>query len=760
MLKPMVQWTKFAGFCSHPSAALRKAQPGSDQLVATVHRSWRDLNEDSMRLQIDTLVAGPGKGALERLSMPAVDGVKPVAMEVSQSGRVTCVIRNAQDDRPIIELNSIDGGCFKVDASEHHGKVVGDGFIGLISFSKDEKFVAYVANSKARFKKLNSLLDITEDAASRGSKFEPLEDWGEKYDGVSSTVVCIINVLTGKVTLLPPIPGGERTSGQPVLRVGADGSYSVIFTSWRSQPKRLGMIYCYQRPCELYKADVTQLLAHVEGELPVPVLTFESLTGGLALARSPRLSPSGDKLLFIGRGERLCSHNGCFSLYSADIVTGELKAITAIIGNPAVEADGSMGFPGIYADQLPKQCFLDEGRVVLSSMWGSVETAIIVDTATGSIEKLNGRLASILFPEYRSDEREVAGSCSCAILDVHDGHIIFSCSSPTRPQRVGAFCAKSGLLRAGPENKLSTIALGASPAATDGTPETAEKLAKNSWRVLRHRTAGIPFESILVLPNPNPAPAAGPKPLIVVPHGGPHSCMPTAYVASYAYLSSECDAYVLHVNYRGSTGFGQTSVDSLPGNIGCNDVADVVAAVEDALRLYPDAIDKARLAVVGGSHGGFLAAHLIGQHPLMFKACALRNPVTNILSMFGVTDIPDWCVVEAAGRGAYDFESYCGLLSDDTLLRMKRSSPVFHVDSVVAPVLMALGAKDRRVPASQGTDYYHMLRARGVATKLLLFPEDSHAIDRPASEAEHFVAIAMWFNEHLAAAGAGQRSVV
>ena len=153
-------------------------------------------------------------------------------------------------------------------------------------------------------------------------------------------------------------------------------------------------------------------------------------------------------------------------------------------------------------------------------------------------------------------------------------------------------------------------------------------------------------------------------PLILVPHGGPHSCSPTSFIPSYAYLALSLGAAVLHVNYRGSTGYGQASIDSLPGNIGDNDVQDMMTAVHEVVAALNDdamygqekasdfafnKIDLSRICVVGGSHGGFLTGHLIGQYPSYFAAAAMRNPVTNIPSMVGVTDIPDWCHIEAKG---------------------------------------------------------------------------------------------------------------
>lgn len=55
------------------------------------------------------------------------------------------------------------------------------------------------------------------------------------------------------------------------------------------------------------------------------------------------------------------------------------------------------------------------------------------------------------------------------------------------------------------------------------------------------------------------------------------------------------------------------------------------------------------MAVVGGSHGGFLAGHLAGQHPAAFRAAVLRNPVLDLSVMVHLSDIPDWCYVEAWG---------------------------------------------------------------------------------------------------------------
>lgn len=123
------------------------------------------------------------------------------------------------------------------------------------------------------------------------------------------------------------------------------------------------------------------------------------------------------------------------------------------------------------------------------------------------------------------------------------------------------------------------------------------------------------------------------------------------------------------VNYRGSTGFGQDSILSLIGHIGGQDVKDVQVLAGVLLSLstgvFPptairwerfsppqraviaalksdDALDCERLAVIGGSHGGFLSCHLVGQFPEVYRACAVRNPVVNAATLLGTSDIVDW----------------------------------------------------------------------------------------------------------------------
>ena len=87
--------------------------------------------------------------------------------------------------------------------------------------------------------------------------------------------------------------------------------------------------------------------------------------------------------------------------------------------------------------------------------------------------------------------------------------------------------------------------------------------------------------------------------------------------------------------------------------------------------------------------------------------------------------------------------------SREELGAMWDKSPIAHFQHVKAPTLIGLGMKDRRVPPSQGIEYYHALRAKGVPTKLLVYDDCDHAIDGVAGEADFWMNTKLWFDRHL-----------
>ena len=90
------------------------------------------------------------------------------------------------------------------------------------------------------------------------------------------------------------------------------------------------------------------------------------------------------------------------------------------------------------------------------------------------------------------------------------------------------------------------------------------------------------------------------------------------------------------------------------------------------------------------------------------------------------------------------------------LTRMEACSPLRHARGVRAATMLMLGQKDRRVPASQGSELFYALKALQreaagggpAALRALSYPEDTHALDKPATEADAWVNVALWLAEH------------
>jgi len=244
------------------------------------------------------------------------------------------------------------------------------------------------------------------------------------------------------------------------------------------------------------------------------------------------------------------------------------------------------------------------------------------------------------------------------------------------------------------------------------------------------------FQALALLPKG----AKEGSPLLCFPHGGPHAAHSMAFSTGVTALVLSGFAVVL-VNYRGSIGLGQESLLSLPGHVGDNDVRECVAATRWALSLSSTG-DERRVGVLGGSHGGFLGAHLTGQYPNIFSAAVLRNPVVNIASMSGGTDIADWCFCESGLGSKVRY-------TDESIATMFRKSPLAHAEKVRAPTLLQIGDSDRRVPPQQGMEWLRALRRNGVEVRVMWYKGAEHGLVDAVSGDDSWAQAIAWLTVHL-----------
>jgi dipeptidyl aminopeptidase/acylaminoacyl peptidase len=100
------------------------------------------------------------------------------------------------------------------------------------------------------------------------------------------------------------------------------------------------------------------------------------------------------------------------------------------------------------------------------------------------------------------------------------------------------------------------------------------------------------------------------------------------------------------------------------------------------------------------------------------------------------------------------FDRYLGVVDEDPETHWLHS-PVRYVKAATTPTLIVYGEKDARVPPSQGHELHQGLRARGVETRLVLYPREAHAVVERHHQVDLLNRVIDWFDTHLDRAGEG-----
>ena len=368
---------------------------------------------------------------------------------VSPSGRRRLVARDAKDaggDRGAgIALEVWEGGALvseTIVSPKTHGALCADGTFGGVSWSALETRVAYVAEAPDPAAQMLPEwgMGVTKDArdffarddtsagdlSSKQKKDEETntpkrrpwrgrgewrEDWGEQLVGKIEPTVYVLETESSAVGKVEGLPrGAVAASGPAWAPASAPGAESdqLVCAAWlgdmcnfKSTSRRLGLVFCFNRPSGLFLLDAPSRSPPAEAETDSKRKAKEALplTADVSSALWPRFSPDGATLAYVSHARAVATgaHAATCALRVIDW-TAEGKPSRDVLGvadfvDDAAEARGPAtargAFPGLYASApLAADPWLGNDALVLQTTWGAGEAIVRVDVPTGEVTRL------------------------------------------------------------------------------------------------------------------------------------------------------------------------------------------------------------------------------------------------------------------------------------------------------------------------------------------------------------------------------------
>src|SRR5260370_22633995 len=224
-------------------------------------------------------------------------------------------------------------------------------------------------------------------------------------------------------------------------------------------------------------------------------------------------------------------------------------------------------------------------------------------------------------------------------------------------------------------------------------------------------------------------------PVVISVHGGPEGQCRPFFNAVIQYLAARGYA-VLEPNVRGRNGYGYEyqSLDDV--RLRMTSVADLQYAV---YWLRESGIaDPRRIAIMGGSYGGFMVLSAITTSPDLWAAAVDIVGIANFVTFLENTH--PW-------RRKLRESEYGSLENDREFL--EESSPIRHVDQIVAPLFVIHGANDPRVPVGEAEQIVAALRQRQVPVEYLCFEDEGHGLVKRVNRLVAYPAVVRFLYPHL-----------
>lgn len=246
---------------------------------------------------------------------------------------------------------------------------------------------------------------------------------------------------------------------------------------------------------------------------------------------------------------------------------------------------------------------------------------------------------------------------------------------------------------------------------------------------------GLRIEGYLTLP---PDGDQENLPVVLNVHGGPWARDGWGYDPEAQWFANRGYA-CLQVNYRGSTGYGKEFLNAGNKEWGARMHDDLVDAVRWIVE--EGVADPGRVAIFGGSYGGYAALAGATFTPDLFRCAVDIVGPSNLITL--INSIPPyWEPLKAIfTKRVGDPETEEDLL--------KSRSPLFFVDRIGIPMLIAQGANDPRVKQAESEQIVAAMKEKGIAHEYMLFEDEGHGFARPENRLKFYAAAEEFLAEHL-----------
>ena len=255
---------------------------------------------------------------------------------------------------------------------------------------------------------------------------------------------------------------------------------------------------------------------------------------------------------------------------------------------------------------------------------------------------------------------------------------------------------------------------------------------------------GLELVSYLSLPAASDPDRTGrppkPVPMVLLVHGGPWARDEWGFDPQHQWLADRGYA-VLSVNYRGSTGFGKDFINRSNLETGGAMHDDLIDAVEWAISEGIAIRDK--VAIMGGSYGGYATLAGLTFTPDVFRCGVDIVGPSNLITLME-NPPPYWMPLMSMMKVRMgDFTT------EEGREFLKSRSPLFFVDSIKRPLLIAQGKHDPRVKQAESDQIVEAMAGKGIPVTYMLFTEEGHGFAKPESRMSFYAVAEAFLSEHL-----------